>query len=85
MQTTNGAVERLDRDVIRNLPALVEKLDRTLAELESVSTNANAMINENRAPLASFTQNGLQQVGSRIDRTRGLVRDLRRVASRLDG
>ena len=84
MQTTNGAVERLDRDVIRNLPALVEKLDRTLAELESVSTNANAMINENRAPLASFTQNGLQQVGPALSELRGLVRDLRRVASRLD-
>ena len=84
MQTTNGAVERLDRDVIRNLPALVEKLDRTLAELESVSTNANAMINENRAPLASFAQNGLQQVGPALSELRGLVRDLRRVASRLD-
>ena len=84
MQTTNGAIERLDRDVIRNLPALVEKLDRTLAELESVSTNANAMINENRAPLASFTQNGLQQVGPALSELRGLVRDLRRVASRLD-
>ena len=82
--TTNGAVERLDRDVIRQLPQIVDKLDRTLVQLESVSSNANAMIAENRAPLANFTQNGLQQVGPALTELRGLVRDLRRVASRLD-
>jgi len=82
--TTNGAVERLDRDVIRQLPQLVDKLDKTLVQLESVSSNANAMIAENRAPLANFTQNGLQQVGPALTELRGLVRDLRRVASRLD-
>jgi phospholipid/cholesterol/gamma-HCH transport system substrate-binding protein len=84
LATTNGAVERLDRDVIRQLPAIVDKLDRTLVQLESVSTNANALIAENRAPLANFTQNGLQQVGPAMTELRGLVRDLRRVASRLD-
>ena len=84
LQTTNGAVERLDREVIRELPAVVDKLDRTLAQLESVSTNANAMIAENRAPLASFTQDGQQQVGPALSELRALVRDLRRVASRLD-
>jgi phospholipid/cholesterol/gamma-HCH transport system substrate-binding protein len=82
--TTNGAVERLDQNVIRQLPQLVDKLDKTLVQLESVSSNANAMIAENRAPLANFTQNGLQQVGPALTELRGLVRDLRRVASRLD-
>jgi phospholipid/cholesterol/gamma-HCH transport system substrate-binding protein len=80
LATTNGAVERLDRDVVRQLPQVIEKLDRTLAELESVATNANGMIGENRAPLA----NGLQQLGPAMTELRGLVRDLRRVASRLD-
>ena len=85
LQATHGAVERLDKEVIAELPALVDKLDRTLAQLESVSTNANAMIAENRAPLANFTQDGLQQVGPTLTELRGLVRDLRRVASRFDG
>ena len=80
MQTTNGAVERLDRDVVQHLPALVDKLDRTLVQLESVATNANGLIAENRAPL----QNGMQQLGPTLTELRGLVRDLRRVASRLD-
>lgn len=80
MQTTQGAVERLDREVVREMPALVARLDRTLAQLESVATNANGLITENRAPI----QNGIQQLGPTLTELRGLVRDLRRVASRLD-
>ncbi|NUS61168.1 MAG: MCE family protein [Lysobacter sp.] len=80
LATTNTTVERLDRDVVQHLPALVDKLDRTLAQLESVSQNANGMLAENRAPLA----NGVQQLGPALTELRGLVRDLRRVASRLD-
>jgi phospholipid/cholesterol/gamma-HCH transport system substrate-binding protein len=80
LATTNTTVERLDREVVQHLPALVDKLDRTLAQLESVSTNANGMLAENRAPLA----NGVQQLGPALTELRGLVRDLRRVASRLD-
>lgn len=83
--TTNGAIERLDQNLVRELPGLVDKLDRTLTQLESTANNANAMIAENRAPLASFTQGGLQQVGPTLTELRTLIRDLRRVASRLDG
>lgn len=83
--TTNGAVQRLDENLVRELPGLVDKLDRTLSQLESAGTNVNAMIAENRAPLASFTQGGLQQVGPTLTELRTLIRDLRRVASRLDG
>ena len=80
LATTNGAVNRLDKDVVQQLPQLMQRLDRTLAELESVATNANGLVAENRAPLA----NGLQQLGPAMTELRGLVRDLRRVASRLD-
>lgn len=84
LATTNGAIERLDRELVRELPGLVDRLERTLAQLESASSNANALIAENRAPLASFTQGGLQQVGPTLTELRTLIRDLRRVASRLD-
>jgi phospholipid/cholesterol/gamma-HCH transport system substrate-binding protein len=80
LRTTNGAVERLDRDVVRQMPALVDKLDRTLVQLEAVATNANGLITETRGPLAG----GMQQLGPTLSELRGLVRDLRRVASRLD-
>ena len=83
--TTNGAIERIDQNLVRELPGLVDKLDRTLTQLESTSQNANALIAENRAPLASFAKDGLQQVGPTLTELRTLIRDLRRVASRLDG
>jgi phospholipid/cholesterol/gamma-HCH transport system substrate-binding protein len=78
--TTHGAVDRLDRDVIARMPAMMDKLDRTLSQLESTANNANGMIAENRAPLA----NGMQQLGPTLTELRSLVRDLRRVAGRLD-
>jgi phospholipid/cholesterol/gamma-HCH transport system substrate-binding protein len=84
LDTTNGTIQRLDQNFVRELPPLMAKLDRTLSKLESASTNANALIAENRAPLANFTQGGLQQVGPTLTELRTLIRDLRRVASRLD-
>jgi phospholipid/cholesterol/gamma-HCH transport system substrate-binding protein len=83
--TTRGAIERLDRELIAELPELVAKLDAALTELEGASRNANALLAENRAPLAEFTQSGLQQVGPTMTELRTLIRDLRRVASRFDG
>ena len=59
---------------------MMDKLDRTLSQLESTANNANGMIAENRAPLA----NGMQQLGPTLTELRSLVRDLRRVAGRLD-
>jgi phospholipid/cholesterol/gamma-HCH transport system substrate-binding protein len=84
LDTTNGTIQRIDQNFVRELPPLMAKLDRTLSKLESASTNANALIAENRAPLANFTQGGLQQVGPTLTELRTLIRDLRRVASRLD-
>jgi phospholipid/cholesterol/gamma-HCH transport system substrate-binding protein len=85
LRATRGAVERIDREVVSELPALVDKLDRALVQLEQASTNANAMVTENRAPIAEFTQGGLQQVGPTLVELRTLIRDLRRVANRFDG
>lgn len=85
LQTTNGAVERLDREVIRELPALVDKLDRSLAQLEGTTRNANALISENRAPIAAFTRDGLQQIGPTMSELRSTTRELRKLMERMDG
>ena len=79
-----GSLDTIDRSVVQNLPELMKKLDRTLAELESASRNANAVIGDNREAIANFSQNGLGQVGPALVDLRGLLRDLRRVTSRLD-
>lgn len=79
-----GSLDTIDRSVVKNLPEIVAKLDRTLSSLESASKNANGLIADNRDAINNFSQNGLGQVGPTLGELRALVRDLRRISSRLD-
>jgi phospholipid/cholesterol/gamma-HCH transport system substrate-binding protein len=79
-----GSLDTIDKSVVKNLPELVAKLDRTLSSLEDASKNANGVIADNRESISNFSQNGLAQVGPTLAELRVLVRDLRRVTSRLD-
>jgi phospholipid/cholesterol/gamma-HCH transport system substrate-binding protein len=84
MKQVQGSLTTVDREVIDKMPALVEKLDRSLANLDKATGNANAILGDNRQAIADFSQNGLGQVGPTLTELRVLVRDLRRVSSRLD-
>ena len=81
---TQGSLDTIDREVVKNLPQIIAKLDGTLAQLEQASKNANSVISDNRQAISDFSQNGLGQVGPTLAELRVLVRDLRRVTSRLD-
>jgi phospholipid/cholesterol/gamma-HCH transport system substrate-binding protein len=81
---TQGSLDTIDREVVKNLPAIIKKLDATLSNLELASKNANSVISDNRAAISDFSQNGLGQIGPTLAELRVLVRDLRRVSSRLD-
>ena len=80
----NGVVEDVDRELVQKLPGLVAKLDHTLSELDSAASGANGIVNENRAAINSFANDGLAQLGPTLGELRGLVRDLRRISDRLD-
>jgi phospholipid/cholesterol/gamma-HCH transport system substrate-binding protein len=81
----HGVVRDVDRDLANKLPALVGKLDRTLDKLESAANGANGIVNDNRAAIHSFANDGLGQVAPTLTELRALVRDLRQVTDRLDG
>jgi phospholipid/cholesterol/gamma-HCH transport system substrate-binding protein len=81
---TQGSLDTIDKNVVDKLPAIITKLDATLSNLELASKNANNVISDNRAAISDFSQNGLGQVGPTLAELRVLVRDLRRVSSRLD-
>ncbi len=85
LTTTNGAIERIDQNLVRQLPPLLTKLDATLAKLDSAAGSADAILGENRAAINSFANDGLGQLGPTLTELRGLVRDLRRVSDRLEG
>ncbi|KRG42064.1 ABC transporter substrate-binding protein [Stenotrophomonas pictorum JCM 9942] len=82
--TANGAIQHLDQNVLRQLPASLEKLDTSLSKLDSAAGNADAILGENRAAINSFANDGLAQLGPTLTELRGLIRDLRRVSDRLE-
>ncbi len=84
LDTTNGAIADVDRELVQKLPQLIAKLDSTLDRLDNAAGNADKLLSENRGAINSFTQDGLSQLGPTMEELRGLVRDLRRISSRLE-
>ena len=85
LDTTNHAVQDVDRELVAKLPGLVAKLDGTLTKLDSAAGGANTILTENRAAIHSFANDGLSQLGPTLGELRALVRDLRRISDRLEG
>lgn len=84
LATANSALADFDRGFVQELPPLMERLDGTMARLDSAAEGADAILNENRAAINSFANEGLSQLGPTLGELRGLVRDLRRISDRLD-
>ncbi|MGQ4582593.1 MlaD family protein [Lysobacter sp. F60174L2] len=84
LATTNRAMTDFDRELVQKLPGLVAKLDSTLTDLDSAAAGASGIINDNRAAIGSFANDGLAQLGPTLGELRALVRDLRRISDRLD-
>ena len=84
LDTTNGTMQRLDENLVKQLPPLLEKLDSTLARLDSAAGNADAILGENRAAINNFANEGLGQLGPTLSELRRLIRDLRQVSDRLE-
>jgi phospholipid/cholesterol/gamma-HCH transport system substrate-binding protein len=84
LDTTNGAIADVDRELVQKLPTLIAKLDSTLNRLDAAAGNADKLLSENRGAINSFTQDGLSQLGPTMEELRALVRDLRKISARLD-
>ena len=84
LDTTNTAIGRLDRELVQQLPPLLDKLDTTLTKLDSAAGNADGILGENRAAINSFANEGLGQLGPTLTELRGLIGDLRQVTERLE-
>jgi phospholipid/cholesterol/gamma-HCH transport system substrate-binding protein len=80
----NGVIDGVDRNLIARLPALMDRIDSTVAKLDSTAGNANALIAENRPAINSFANDGLAQLGPTLAELRRLIRDLRNLSDRLE-
>ena len=85
LQTTNGTMQRLDQNLVQQLPQIIGKLESTLARLDSAAGNADAILGENRAAIHSFANDGLGQLGPTLVELRGLIGDLRQLSDRISG
>ena len=85
LANTNQAVTDIDRELVDKLPGLVARLDSTLARLDSAAGGADAIFNENRAAIRSFTNDGLAQLGPTLAEMQALIRDLREISEGLQG
>lgn len=84
LASADRAITTLDQGVVQELPAIVEKLDATLTQLEMASKNANGILDENRESWAEFSQDGLGQVGPTMRQLRGLIREIDDLANKLE-
>ncbi|MCA0394118.1 MAG: MlaD family protein [Proteobacteria bacterium] len=84
MASANRTLDSFDRELVQQLPGLIGKIDATLTKLDSAAGGADRMLNENRAAINSFANDGLGQLGPTLGELRGLIRDLRRISDRLD-
>jgi phospholipid/cholesterol/gamma-HCH transport system substrate-binding protein len=70
--------------VITNLNDMTKKLDHIADQTKAALRNMNAAVQENRAPLKDFTQNGLQQFQQLAVDLRSLVAELSRTVNSLE-
>lgn len=84
VETSNRAMSGIDRELVQKLPGMVERLESTLARIDSAAGNADAILGENRNAINSFANDGLAQLGPTLGELRSLVRDLRRISDRFD-
>ncbi|MBP7370686.1 MAG: MCE family protein [Arenimonas sp.] len=84
LKSTDSIAQKLDQGVVNDLPALIDRLNKTLLVYEKLGNNANTLIESNNDSLNNFSQQGLAQVGPAIAELRTLLRQLRNVASELE-
>jgi phospholipid/cholesterol/gamma-HCH transport system substrate-binding protein len=85
LASADRTINNLDQGLVKELPGLVAKLDRTLGQLETASRSADAILSDNREAFADFSQDGLAQVGPTLRQLRSLIRDLDDLVERVEG
>lgn len=83
LDSTDRAMSGIDKELVSKLPGLVDKLDRTLAQLDSLSSNANGVLANNKDALNALGNQGLSQIGPTLSELRSLLRDLNRLSNRI--
>lgn len=84
LQRFDRIATALDENLTDDLPQLVGNLKRAMAQIDSLTRSADAILAENHESLASFGSQGLAQVGPALAELRELLRELTRISARLE-
>ena len=76
-RTTNRLVEDDGAELIRNARDAADNVNQ-------LAVTANAMLDENRAAIRTFSEEGLQELGTLVTESRQLLQSLDRVVGRLE-
>lgn len=77
-------LQGIDRDVVGHLPELRERLDSTLASVESLSRRLDAIVARNQDELGRIGGVGMRQVSGGLEELRRLIRDMSAVLRRIE-
>ncbi len=78
------SIERIDEQLVAQLPGLTEDVGVGLSQLVSTLARIDDVLAENEDALAGFAADGLSQLGPTLAELRMLMRDLSRVSARLE-
>jgi phospholipid/cholesterol/gamma-HCH transport system substrate-binding protein len=84
LKSTDSIAQKLDQGVINELPALLEKINSTLTQYETLAKNTNRIVETNDDAINNFSQQGLAQVGPAIAELRTLLKQLRRLVAEIE-
>ena len=84
LNSTNSAINGVNRNLVDQLPALTARLDGSLVRLQEATGNANSLLAENRGPIREFTQDGLAQIGPTMKELRATAREVRILVDNLN-
>ncbi len=73
----------LDTQLGGKLPGMVDHLNRTLAQLDAFTRNADDTLKANRGAIDNFANQGLAQLGPTLSQMRQVLREVDRLVSQL--
>ncbi len=84
MARLDGAIGKLDENLLDAMPELTRDLQDSLNQLSSLTRRADDILSDNEDALAGFTGEGLSQLGPTLIELRLLMRDLSRMSSQFE-
>lgn len=83
MRRLDDGLSRADAALTRELPGLLERLEGSLDALQRVADASAGVLEDNRAAIDEFSQQGLSQVGPALVELRAVLAEWRRISERL--